>query len=98
MKELSKLIEIPPNKEMGDYSFPCFKLAKELRKSPIIIAQEINEKLEIDNELFEKVEVTGGYLNFFTNKLNLIQEVLKEIDNKKEEYGKISLWNIHHLI
>ena len=41
-QELQSYIEVPPNSDLGDYAFPCFKLAKTLRKSPPIIAQEIN--------------------------------------------------------
>ncbi len=45
-QEIQEYIEIPPNQEMGDYSFPCFKLAKSLKKSPPEIASNILEKLE----------------------------------------------------
>ena len=41
--EIKNYIEIPPNKEMGDYAFPCFKLAKALKKSPVMIANEIKD-------------------------------------------------------
>lgn len=87
-QELENYIEIPPNSEMGDYSFPCFKLAKELKKSPIAIADDISAKIELDKNLFEKVENTSGYLNFFVNKKSLVEQVLNEIDTKKENYGK----------
>ena len=87
-EELERYIEIPPNYEMGDFSFPCFRLAKDLKKSPMIIAEEISEKIEIDNNLFEKLENISGYLNFFINKKNLVEYVLNEIDEKKEDYGK----------
>lgn len=85
-EEITNYIEIPPNKEMGDYAFPCFKLAKALRKAPPIIATEISEKIEIDDNI-EKVEVAGGYLNFYINKLALTKSVLEEIDTKNESYG-----------
>ena len=90
-EELEKYIEIPPDINMGNYSFPCFRLAKELKKSPMVIAQEINDKIELDEELFEKKEVLNGYVNFFVNKNKLVEEVFKEIDNKKEAYGSSSL-------
>ena len=86
-EDLEKYIEVPPNKEMGDYAFPCFSLAKTLRKAPPIIASEIRENIKLDNEDIENVIVAGGYLNFFVNKKKLAEEVLNEIDNKKEEYG-----------
>ena len=85
--DLKKFIEIPPDSNMGDYSFPCFKLAKELRKAPPVIADEIKEKINIDNNLFERIKVIGGYLNFFINKVNLAKNVLEEIDLKKDNFG-----------
>ena len=42
---IEEYIEVPTNKEMGDYSLPCFKLAKEMKKAPQMIANEIKEKL-----------------------------------------------------
>ena len=86
-KEIEGYIEVPSNKEMGDYSFPCFRLAKVLKKSPQIIAVELKEKLIFENEEITKVEVVNGYLNFFINNLQLVKEVLKEIDEKKDKYG-----------
>lgn len=86
IEEITNYIEIPPNKEMGDYAFPCFKLAKTLRKAPPAIATEISEKIELDENI-EKVDVVGGYLNFYINKVVLTKSVLEEIENKKENYG-----------
>ena len=85
-KELESYIETPKDNKNGDYAFPCFKLAKELRKAPPVIANEIKEKIESVEEI-EKVEVAGGYLNFFINKTILAKEVLEEI-SKTEQYGK----------
>lgn len=84
--EIYSYIEIPPNQDMGDYAFPCFKLAKALRKAPPVIANELKEKIELDENI-EKVEIAGGYLNFYINKLNLSKSVLEEIENKQEKYG-----------
>lgn len=88
-QELTSYIEIPKDTQNGDYAFPCFRLAKELRKAPPVIANEIKEKIELTEEI-EKVEVAGGYLNFFINKSELAVEVLKEI-SKAEQYGKSEL-------
>ena len=85
--EVKSYIEVPPNKEMGDYAFPCFKLAKVLRKAPPAIAEELKAKIDTDSNI-EKIDIQGGYLNFFTNKIELAKEVLNEIDSKKEEFGK----------
>lgn len=86
VEEITNYIEIPPNREMGDYAFPCFKLAKTLRKAPPVIAKEISEKIEADENI-EKVEVAGGYLNFYINKIALTKSVLEEIASKEENYG-----------
>ena len=88
-QELTSYIETPKDTKNGDYAFPCFRLAKELRKAPPVIANEIKEKIELTEEI-EKVEVAGGYLNFFINKSELAVEVLKEI-SKAEQYGKSEL-------
>jgi len=85
-EEIEKLIEIPPSYDMGDYAFPCFRLAKSFRKAPNIIAQELAEKIGI-GEYFEKVENAGSYLNFFINKEKLTETVLEEISQRKESYG-----------
>ena len=85
-EELESYIETPKDSKNGDYAFPCFRLAKELRKAPPAIANEIKEKIEAVEEI-EKIEVAGGYLNFFINKTILAKEVLEEI-SKTEQYGK----------
>jgi len=87
INEIEGYIEIPSNKEMGDYSFPCFKLAKELKKAPQMIAAELKEKLSFNEEEIEKIEVVNGYLNFFINSITLTKTVLNEINQKKEQYG-----------
>lgn len=86
-EELANYLEIPPDANLGDYAFPCFKLAKTLRKAPPVIAQEIKDNIEIQNTAIEKIEVVGGYLNIFINKKMLVENVLKEIDAKKDKYG-----------
>lgn len=88
--ELEKYIEKPKDVINGDYAFPCFRLAKQLKKAPQIIAEDIKEKIESDIEKskeIEKVEIAGGYLNFYINKILITEEVLKEI-SKSDEYGK----------
>ena len=97
-EKLEQFIEVPPNKEMGDFAFPCFSLAKTLRKSPMIIATDIKEKIDISDGIIEKVDVQGGYLNFFINKELLVKEVLKEIDDKKEMYGSSDIGNGKNII
>lgn len=80
-------LETPPEKKMGDLAFPCFLLAKTMRKAPPIIAKELAEKLTTD-EYIEKTEAVGGYLNFFFNKKLFTEKVIADISEKKENYGK----------
>ena len=89
-KELLNYIEVPKDNKNGDYSFPCFKLAKELKKAPQVIAEEIKEKIDLVGTGMEKVEVIGGFLNFFISKSEFTQEVLNEITSK-EEYGRAKI-------
>ena len=86
-EELKSYIEIPMNNKNGDYAFPCFKLAKELRQAPPIIANNIKEKIDVDNNIINDIQVIGGYLNFYINKEYIAKEVLEEISIKKQ-YGK----------
>ena len=96
-KELETYIEIPKDTKNGDYAFPCFRLAKELRKSPQVIANDIKNEIKLDNKVIEKVEVAGGYLNFYINKELMTKEVLEEIANK-EEYGKAQIGNGKNIV
>ena len=96
-KELYSFIEVPKDSVNGDYAFPCFKLAKELRKSPMIIAEEIKEKIELNNDVIEKVDVVSGYLNFFVSKNKLAEEVVNELKNNVE-YGKSNTGNGKNIV
>lgn len=89
-EELETYIEIPKDTSNGDYAFPCFRLAKELKKAPPIIAQEIKEKMEVDENIVTKIEIAGGYLNFYINKELMTKEVLGEMANS-ESYGKSTI-------
>lgn len=60
-------IEIPPRPDMGDYAFPCFRLAKIMRKAPNMIAADIKEQIG-DVDFIEKIDVAGAYLNFYIKK------------------------------
>ena len=85
--EIKQYIEIPPQSDMGDFAFPCFKLAKTLRKSPVQIADDIKEKISED-EYIKKIETKSGYLNFYINNPKLVEEVLEEINNHENDFGK----------
>ena len=90
LEEIVALIEVPPNKEMGDFAFPCFKLAKVFRKAPNMIAADLAENIE-DNSAISKVMPLGGYVNFFVNKSQLAETVINDVLTKKEKYGHTDL-------
>ena len=89
-KEIYTYIEVPKDTKNGDYAFPCFRLAKTLRKSPPEIANQIKEKLEengiSNSEIIKKVEIAGGYLNFYISSKIFTKEVLEQISNN-EKFG-----------
>ena len=90
---LQDCIETPPNSDMGDYAFPCFRLAKDLKKSPQLIATDLEKIIveDLNTDIIEKVEIVGGYLNFYINKLTLLKEVLTSIETEKEKYGSSNI-------
>ncbi|WP_195940558.1 arginine--tRNA ligase [Romboutsia sp. 1001713B170131_170501_G6] len=90
LEEIVGLIEVPPNKEMGDYAFPCFKLAKVFRKAPNMIAAELAEKIEAKGAI-SKVLPLGGYVNFFVDKSQLAKNVINDVLTQKEKYGHSDL-------
>lgn len=90
IEEIEQLIEIPPNKDMGDYAFPCFKLAKVFRKAPNMIAQDLAASIEAKGAV-SKVMPLGGYVNFFVNKSQLAETVISDVLTQKENYGHSDL-------
>ena len=74
---VSNLIEIPPKADMGDYAFPCFQLAKTLRKAPPMIAADIAEAIG-ESEIIDKLEVKGAYLNFFLKKEIFVKSMVEK--------------------
>lgn len=84
-EEISQLIEIPPKPEMGDFAFPCFRLAKSYRKAPPMIAQDLKES--IGNQAFlSEIKVVGGYLNFYVDKAQYAQQIIDKYTNVTD-YG-----------
>lgn len=96
-EEIKKYIENPKDTKNGDYAFPCFSLAKKLRKAPVLIANEIKENIKIDKAIVEKIEVINGYLNFYINKELMTKEVLEEIASK-ENYGESEIGDGKNII
>jgi len=76
------ILEIPPKADMGDFAFPCFQLAKTLRKAPPMIAAEIAEKIG-QPDIIDRLEVKGAYLNFFIKKEMFVKSMMDaaSVDN-----------------
>ncbi len=89
-EEIEENFEVPKYSHMGDLAFPCFKLAKIFRKAPNMIAKELAEKLNVD-ENFEKISAEGGYVNFTISKATLAKEILTKIKTEKDEFGASNL-------
>lgn len=75
-EDISSLIEIPPKPELGDFAFPCFRLAKTMRKAPQMIASDIKEAIgQVD--FLDDIQVQGAYLNFFVNKEMFVKSMVE---------------------
>ena len=83
--EIAAALEIPPNTEMGDYAFPCFKLSKALRKSPMMISDAL--AAEIHADYLSRVESVKGYLNFFIDRATYAEKVVEAVLDQGESYG-----------
>ena len=85
LDKIESLIEIPPKSDMGDFAFPCFLLAKVMKKAPNMIAKDIADVINKDG--FEKVESLGPYINFFMDKVKFSESIVNEILSEKDSYG-----------
>ena len=85
-EDIEKLIEIPADPKMGDYAFPCFRLAKVMRKAPQMIAADIAKAIEPD-ALFEKVEQVNAYVNMFIDKQEFARLTLSAVCEQGAAYG-----------
>ena len=84
-EEISQLIEIPPKPEMGDFAFPCLRLAKSYHKAPPMIAQDLKESIG-DQTFLSEIKVVGGYLNFYVDKAQYAQQIIDKYNNATD-YG-----------
>lgn len=84
--DIREMIEIPPDSNMGDFAFPCFRLAKTMRKAPQMIAADLAEKLT-GNEAFSKVENVNAYVNFFMNKAEVAGAAVDAVIKAGASYG-----------
>ena len=85
VNDIQNLLEKPKKLDLGDLAFPCFTLAKKLRKSPNSIASDIKNNLSCD--LIQEVQVVGGYVNLFYHQPTITHQVLSQIVKEKNLYG-----------
>lgn len=87
---IEKSVEIPPEEKLGDLAFPCFPLARVLRKAPPLIAKDLAEKFA-DDAVLDRCEAVGGYLNFFYNRGEFIGETIKSIKAAGDSWGSSNM-------
>ena len=94
-------IGVPKDASNGDYAFPCFSLAKELKKSPVAIAEEIKQKIEQgleNNKEISEVNAVNGFLNFKLNKNYIAKEVVEEFEKEKQHFGAGKLEKVQNIV
>lgn len=79
------ILETPPNPQMGDLAFPCFQLAKALRKAPPMIATELASKISLP--FLQEVQVANAYINLFYNQTSVITTCIETILEQGSAYG-----------
>lgn len=85
--EIKSMIEIPQDQSMGDYAFPCFRLAKTMRKAPNLIAAELAEKLQ-GEKIFSEVSPVNAYVNMFVSREEMMKSTVSEVLEEKENFGR----------
>lgn len=96
-EEVLNLIKIPAQ-DKGDFAFPCFKLAKTLKKAPTVIANEISETIknittEKNINFIQHIEVIDAYINFYLLKEYYVKAIFNEVIEKKENYASSEMGN-----
>ncbi len=85
--EIKSMIEIPQDQSMGDYAFPCFRLAKTMRKAPNLIAAELAEKLQ-GQQLFSEISPVNAYVNMFVSREEMMKSTVSEVLEERENFGR----------
>lgn len=88
--EIKSMVEIPQDQSMGDYAFPCFRLAKTMRKAPNLIAAELAAKLQGD-KLFSEVSPVNAYVNMFVSREEMMKSTVSEVLEEMENFGKSNI-------
>ncbi|MBQ4504236.1 MAG: arginine--tRNA ligase, partial [Firmicutes bacterium] len=89
-EEIYSMIEIPGDAKMGDYAFPCFRLAKTMRKAPQMIAAGVAEAIK-DNKMFAKVEQVNAYVNMFMDRGEFTVQTVASVAEEKDDFGRSEL-------
>ena len=87
LEEIEEKVETPKDKKNGDFAYPCFNLAKVLKKAPVMIGNELESKISTDEKI-AKIENVNGFLNFYLNSDNIVEKTLTTIVEQGEDYGK----------
>lgn len=91
IEDIVGMVEVPKEKNNGDFAFPCFRLAKILRKSPVDIANDLSSK--IHDEIFEKIDAVNGFLNFYISKDLVAKNTIEKFEKQDKEYGRSNMGN-----
>ena len=92
-EEIYDCIALPPNTEMGDYALPCFKFAKVMRKSPVMIAEELKNSIaknKIQKQIAIKlkrlsIEKQQELVNKYLNKVSIVFSKINKSNNNITE-------------
>ena len=87
IEDIEEKVETPKDKKNGDFAYPCFNLAKILKKAPVMISNDLASKINADEKI-SKVENVNGFLNFYLNSDNIVEKTLTTIVEQGEDYGK----------
>lgn len=85
--EILPLLEKPRFSNLGDWAFPCFDLAKQQKKNPVVIAQELVQKMALPLKGIERVQPLGPYINFYVDKGSLGELIIGRILRQKDNHG-----------
>ena len=86
-EDVEGMIEIPADTSHGDYAFPCFKLARTMRKAPPLIAADVAERIA-GSPFFDKVEQVNAYVNMFLSREQVAGQVVSEVLKEKDDFGR----------
>lgn len=84
-EQVQQMVEIPKNSQLGDFAFPTFRLAKQLRQAPVKIAQNLAK--EVDSSQFAQVCAQGPYVNFFLQRKDIAATTIEEVIKQKNNFG-----------